>query len=225
MSWSGNENTQGSENSATIKVANESEIVCKVSTTGIMQGETIRVMGSLIPPFLDAPITLTFNKPDGSIFMRHLISDSDGRFNETYQIDESGNWAVSASWVGNAEYNEVTSSPISFIVKEEETSLTTYLTRPDVLGISLALISSIFGVVAWLLRARASKIRKHEFRQLLDELININKQFKNDSTRCEAELLKARNKHLDKLKLGRISKDEFDTLSETVDNILHEVKG
>lgn len=220
VSWSGDETYQGSENSVTITVANESQIVCKISSTEIVEGEAIGVTGSLIPSFSEVPITLTFTKPDGSKLTRHLMTDIDGKFNATYTVDEIGNWAVSASWIGNEEYEEINSSPVSFNVKKGQSSLIDFLTRPDVIGIILAVASSIFGVVAWV----TSRIRKREFRMLLDEVIKIRQQFKNDSTRCEAELLKVRNKALEKLKLGRITNSEFDTVKERVDEFLDEIK-
>jgi len=65
--------------------------------------ESVTVTGHLEPRIINAPITVTFVKPDGTIIERALKSDERGSFTSSYIPDTAGNWTVTAIYSG-AEY-------------------------------------------------------------------------------------------------------------------------
>lgn len=198
-----------------------SEITCALSSTQIKKAETVTVTGSLSPAYTGSTITLTFTKPDGSTFTRQVTTMSDGKFSTTYIPDASGTWSIFANWAGDEEYEGDTSPSVSFTVNEQgQASPIDYLTRPDVIGVTIAVISSICGGVAWL----AARMRKRELRKLLEELIKIYSKFKMNSRRCEVELYRLRDVALEKLKAGKINESSYAVIKERIDEYLHEIR-
>jgi outer membrane protein assembly factor BamB len=65
--------------------------------------ESVTVTGYLEPRIVNAPITVTFLKPDGTITNRAVTSDEQGTFTTSYTPDTAGNWTVTAIY-GGAEY-------------------------------------------------------------------------------------------------------------------------
>jgi len=93
--------------------------------------ETQTVSGSLDPAVADATVTLTFTKPDDSTFNATVTSTSDGSFTYTFVVAVLGNWTVQASWPGNNEYMEATSSAKTFEVIELEGTLINCFAQPS----------------------------------------------------------------------------------------------
>jgi len=109
--------TETSSNLIKVSVSKApSTISCLVSTSKIKLGETITVSGSISPTHAGVSVTLLYKKPDGSTFTRKLTTATDGSFSDNYKPDASGDWAVTASWLGDADSNGATSPTCSFNV-------------------------------------------------------------------------------------------------------------
>ena len=93
--------------------------------------ETQTVSGSLDPAVADATITLTFTKPDDSTFNVTVTSASGGSFTYAFVVAVLGNWTAQASWPGNNEFKEATSSEKTFEVIELEGTLINCFVQPS----------------------------------------------------------------------------------------------
>jgi outer membrane protein assembly factor BamB len=69
----------------------------------LADSESVTVTGSLEPKIINAPITVTFLKPDGTIIENFVTANEQGAFTTSYTPDTSGNWIVTAIYEG-AEY-------------------------------------------------------------------------------------------------------------------------
>ncbi len=69
----------------------------------LANSESVTVTGHLEPRIVNAPITVTFLKPDGTIIETAVTSDEQGAFTSSYTPDTVGNWTVTAIY-GGAEY-------------------------------------------------------------------------------------------------------------------------
>ena len=93
-------------------------ITCTVSPEKIKSDEPITVSGSIDPAQEAVTVTLTYEKPDGSTFIRTVSTESDGSYSDTYKPGNSGLWSVSASWDGDWYYAEASSSTVSVTVEK-----------------------------------------------------------------------------------------------------------
>ena len=99
-------------------------------------------------------------------------------------------------------------------------SLIDFLTRPEVLGVILAVISLLGGGAAWFMRRR----RRVRVRTLLDEVDEVYSRFKMNSRRCEAELYRLKDVTLEKVKTGEIEESSYEIIKERIDEYLHEIQ-
>ena len=93
-----------------------SSISCGVPPK-IKLGESITMTGSMSPVLEGVNVTLTFTKPDGTIFSEVTRTTSEGSFAYTFTPQDSGMWHVQASWPGDANYEGDVSSLQSFSVE------------------------------------------------------------------------------------------------------------
>ena len=101
-----------------------SSITCAVSPLKIKQGENIQVSGSLSPPRSAATVTLTLERPDGSMSTNTVATGSEGVFSYTYAPDVEGIWKVVSSWDGDENHLGAASPPFSFIVEKTKPAQT-----------------------------------------------------------------------------------------------------
>jgi len=92
------------------------ELSCSVSKGTITEGDSIVVSGSLNVTLSGKTVTLTYKKPDGSTFNRTVTTGSDGRYSDSYALDATGSWSVTASWEGDSKHNGAASALRSFAV-------------------------------------------------------------------------------------------------------------
>jgi outer membrane protein assembly factor BamB len=72
-------------------------------TVSLANAESVTVTGQLEPGIANAPITVTFVKPDGTTVDRDVTANEKGAFSVSYIPDTAGNWTVTA-WYNGAEY-------------------------------------------------------------------------------------------------------------------------
>jgi len=96
-----------------------SALSCSVSKDTITQGESIVVSGSINATLSGKTVTLIYRKPDGSTMNRTAITGSDGSYSDSYTLDATGSWSVTASWEGDSTYNGAASSSQSIVVSSK----------------------------------------------------------------------------------------------------------
>lgn len=100
-----------------------SSITCTLSSTNLSPGNEVTVSGSISPVISGVIVTITYTKPDSTIFTRSAVSKSDGSFQDSYSPDLTGSWSVKTSWQGNANYLGSTSLATAFTVGSSTSSL------------------------------------------------------------------------------------------------------
>jgi outer membrane protein assembly factor BamB len=69
-------------------------------TVSLANAESVTVTGQLEPGIPNAPITVTFVKPDGTTIDRAVTTNEKGAFTISYTPDTAGNWTVTARYNG-----------------------------------------------------------------------------------------------------------------------------
>jgi len=98
-----------------VKIA--SRISCEVSESAVSLGGKIKVSGTITPISPNVQITLNYTKPDGTVVVRKVLTDSKSNYVDTYAPDMLGSWSVKASWVGDEVHEGAISTRIVFMVK------------------------------------------------------------------------------------------------------------
>jgi PKD repeat protein len=116
-SWDGDASHEDASSSPTAFSVTKisSSITCSVSPLTLILGEEVTVMGGLDPLLSDKVITLTFTRPDGSVFTRSVVTTF-GAYSDTFTPDFVGSWSVSAWWAGDASHEDALSLPVAFTV-------------------------------------------------------------------------------------------------------------
>ena len=103
----------------------ESSITCVAAPSTVTAGWSITVFGYLTPSGIGAvTVSLTYTRPDGTVLIREVKTDSWGWYEDTYTPDMAGSWSVVASWSGNYGYLSARSPRASFTVKKFPTFIT-----------------------------------------------------------------------------------------------------
>ena len=126
-SWEGDEEHRGAVSSAVSFLVTKAStsISIQSSTSKITKGELITISGSISPSVSGAKVTITYTKPDGSIFTRTVFTGADGSYSDSYTPTEKGEWSVKASWEGDAYYEGASSSSVSFTVEAKRCIIAT----------------------------------------------------------------------------------------------------
>jgi len=66
---------------------------------------------------------LNYTKPDSTIVVRKVLTDSKNNYADTYAPGMLGSWSVKASWVGVEFHEGATSMQIGFMVKGAPSTL------------------------------------------------------------------------------------------------------
>ena len=93
-----------------------SSLSCTLSSTQIIEGDSITITGSITPPLTGRNVTLTYQPPSGSASTRMVTTDSNSEYSDTYMPSTLGSWMVTASWGGDATYIEASSATRIFTV-------------------------------------------------------------------------------------------------------------
>jgi Tol biopolymer transport system component len=98
----------------------ETTISCSLSSSTVSLGDPSTVSGSIEPSVSCANVTLIYTKPDGSSMAKHIITEDDGSYVDSYEPSELGTWRVEASWDGDPGHHASRSQSIEFSVIEPE---------------------------------------------------------------------------------------------------------
>ena len=128
-SWEGDEDHLGATSSTvSFTVKAPSAVSCSVSPTSIVVGQTVTVSGLITPARSGATVTLTYTRPDGTIFTRTIATTTDSSYAYNYTPDQTGTWKVKAGWLGDENYAGSESLLISFSVTPAPTTTPTTTT-------------------------------------------------------------------------------------------------
>ncbi|MEM2087159.1 MAG: hypothetical protein QXF52_00630 [Thermoproteota archaeon] len=120
-------------------------ISCSVSPSIILIGGSVTVSGVIYPAVEGAMVTLTYIEPDLSSFIRILTTSQNGAYSDIFTPNRLGPYSVIASWSGNEDYKEATSSQASFMVKKNPSSISISL---DSTSISIGSTLRISGTLS-----------------------------------------------------------------------------
>ncbi|RLI40960.1 hypothetical protein DRO64_08215 [Candidatus Bathyarchaeota archaeon] len=113
-----NEYVEGLPQNLSVKIVIskiESNIRVNVSPRVIVEGEYVRVTGSINPAPKNATITLAYIGPKRAV-NRKVKVNIDGTFSDSFKPDINGTWNLNASWPGNVRYKGSWAS-VSFEVR------------------------------------------------------------------------------------------------------------
>jgi len=113
-----------------VKAIEPSSISCSVSPLTVTLGESVAVTGAIAPEVPGVEVTLTYTRPDATMFTRKTITSLHSTYADVYTPDKVSTWAVVASWSGNDRYAGATSPSVSFTTVElpSGTSIITCMT-------------------------------------------------------------------------------------------------
>jgi outer membrane protein assembly factor BamB len=101
----------------------------------LVNSESVTVTGYLEPRIVNAPITVTYVKPDGTMIERAVTSNEQGAFTSSYTPDTAGNWTVTAIYSGaeypSRMYTQAFSNHLSLEVSESESPTSSPSSEPQ----------------------------------------------------------------------------------------------
>lgn len=144
-SWNGDFEHEKAENTTGLTVNKASSVITLALSQYTAEiGDTIIVNGIMYPA-ASTTITMQYTMPNGTVITSNVASNSAGAFSGTFTADQAGQWLVTASWEGNAQYAPAASLPIT--VTAQTVDQTTPLLAMAGLGIGLvALIVAALGI-------------------------------------------------------------------------------
>jgi hypothetical protein len=144
-SWNGDYEHEKAENTTSLTVNKASSVITLVLSQYTAEiGDTIIVNG-IIYPAVSTTVTMQYTMPNGTVITSATVSNSAGAFSGTFTADQAGEWLVTASWEGNAQYASAASLPIT--VTAQVVDQTTSTLAMAGLGIGLvALIVAALGI-------------------------------------------------------------------------------
>jgi hypothetical protein len=128
--------------SSSFSIMAQTLTTCSLSSTYVNGGESIDVSGSTTKG--GSVISLNF-ACDSYSDVVSVTSDPLGSYTYSYTPKRSGTWAVIASYAGEDEYSSSTSSPSTFLMEPQFTSISCSVATPSVkIGNDVELIGSTF---------------------------------------------------------------------------------
>jgi len=106
------------------RVASTISVSC--SQQNVVIGKNTVVSGSISPAHDNMAVKLTYVRQNGSNVSRTVRTTSSGSYSDSFSPDKAGNWKVSASWDGDIDHDDSTSSASSFTVLATLTVQTPY---------------------------------------------------------------------------------------------------
>ncbi len=123
-SWKGDYGHEGASNTATLTVEKASSLIAlTLSSYTAKVGDTVNVNGTLYPAKA-APITLTYEMPNGTIITETVNSNDAGIFSNTLAANQVGTWTIKASWDGDETHAATESLPALLSVSKIQSALT-----------------------------------------------------------------------------------------------------
>jgi outer membrane protein assembly factor BamB len=101
-----------------------SRIAIELATPKIVLGESATGFGNLVPGIANAPILVSFVRPNGTVIDVRVATFEKGAFNFTYKPDVAGNWTVVAQWQSDkgyytSSYSELTLMEVTGVPENE----------------------------------------------------------------------------------------------------------
>jgi hypothetical protein len=149
--WNGDETHMGTSNIASLAIGKApSVILLSSSAFNAKPGDTISLSGYLYPA-VPANISITYTSPSGTSTTHAVKADNTGYFTDTYTVDSTGAWKISAAWSGNTMASGSTSNNLSVQTQPDpiQYTLATY-------GFALAAAALAVGLGAFMIT------RKHK---------------------------------------------------------------
>jgi parallel beta-helix repeat protein len=112
----------------TTRVRTPTAITCTITPSALPAYSTLTLEGAITPRVGAVTVTLTFVQPDSTTVSVPVTSLVDSVYYATYTPTIVGDWSVSASWAGDAEYETTTSPPATFSVSPQVSKVQTSLT-------------------------------------------------------------------------------------------------
>ncbi len=116
--WEGNVTYKSSTSTEMIFTVSKTSsfISCELSALTVNEDESITVSGRITPNIHGAIIILNYSKPEGTVRINRVETDSEGDYSDIIDSDEKGVWEVTASWEGDETMEGAISSEVSFTV-------------------------------------------------------------------------------------------------------------
>lgn len=123
--WNGDFQHEGALNTTTLTVNKAPSVLAiSLSSCTAKVGDKINVNGTLYPA-QEATITIEYKLPDGTVTTKSVNSNSEGKFSDSFTVDQAGTWQVRAIWEGNDLYAgaESMSATVTVVKKKSEISI------------------------------------------------------------------------------------------------------
>jgi len=122
-----------------------SAISVEISEQVLLLGQAIGVQGALQPPLPSVSVKITYNRPDGIIINKVVMSFASGLYNDSFVPDMAGSWALKASWNGDPNYAGAETNLVSFVVKAPTTITISPLPLAYTIGtLAVVMIGALF---------------------------------------------------------------------------------
>jgi len=96
----------------------ETTISCSLQSASVLLGDSLTVSGSIEPSVSGANVTLIYTKPDDSSMLRHILTEADSSYSDSFEPSELGTWWIEASWDGDQGHHASRSQPVELSVIE-----------------------------------------------------------------------------------------------------------
>jgi hypothetical protein len=142
------EQSSAGQVSANIRELDPSTLALQTSPSIILESSSVKISGQILPQTANENVTLQAKINNGGwTVIANVTTQADGRFQYNWVPAGGGMVAVQASWLGNRQYNGVTSAQASVVV------LPVYI-----VALIVALVSAVIVLVLVLVKTRRRKI-------------------------------------------------------------------
>jgi hypothetical protein len=129
-----------------------------VAPSSVMLGQNVTMQGAIFP-VQNTTITLHYIRPDGGTFSMNVTSGSRGTFAYVFKPDTPGEWAFSATWMGDSTYLGTQSEQVKVEVQAPPPSPAEELNVVNVLGALVVVIIMVVLLYAFILVRKRKKLR------------------------------------------------------------------
>jgi len=119
------------------------QLSCSVAEDIVKEGGSVLVSGSIDADLPGRTVTLTYRKPDGSTLNRMVTTGPNGAYSDSYALEATGSWSVSASWEGDLTHVGATSLSMPITVTPKpflETPLGMAAAGVAIIGVVLVVV-------------------------------------------------------------------------------------
>lgn len=111
-------------------------------------------------------------------------------------------------------------SPHTAIAKYSDVTPTSWIAKPEVIGLFIGLFSVVVTIGGYL----ATRKKRSRIRTLLDEIEDAYYRYKKNTRRCEAELYRLKEVALEQYKTGKITEESYKIIIERADDYAKELR-